>query len=219
MKLYIFRTSALACLLSLVSALHGMGKVDSLLSEPYLRHTEHYKEVWQHFIPKQATIHFAGGIGFLSAGVGWHYGKRHQWETDLLVGFVPKYNSGEAKVTLTLKERFEPWNIRLCNRWSIEPLTTGIFFNTIFGEDFWAHQPERYPKKYYGFPTKLRTHLFIGQRFSYNIPKRHRRYSKGVSAYYELSTNDFYLLSALSNRRIRPSDVLTLSFGLRFLIF
>lgn len=219
MKLYIFRIVALGCLLSVALSVYSNEIQDSITSAPYIRHTERYKEAWQRFIPKQTMVHFAGSIGLVSAGVGWNYGKQHRWETELLVGILPKYNSDEAKVTLTLKERYAPWNIKLSSRWSIEPLTTGFFFNTIFGEDFWAQQPKRYPKRYYGFSTKIHTHIFIGQRFSYNIPKRHRRYNKGVSVYYELSTNDIYLLSALSNHRIRPSDILSLSFGMRFLIF
>lgn len=185
----------------------------------YDRHTRRYQSLWQKLIPRQSVMQFAGSIGLMSWGLGWHYGHRDSWETEILVGFVPKYHSDCAKATFTLKERFVPWHLRVSSRWTVEPLTTGLFFNTIFGEDFWANQPSRYPKKYYGFSTKVRTHVFIGQRFCYRIPSRHRIWNKSASFYYELSTCDLYVASAATNRNVRLGDILSLSFGVRMEIF
>lgn len=185
----------------------------------YERHTERYRNVWHRLIPNQTTMQYAGSIGFLSIGTGWHYGRDNKWETDLLIGFVPRYESDKAKATLTLKERFIPWKAELGRSWQLEPFTTGLFFNTIFGEDFWANPPSRYPKKYYGFPTKIRSHVFIGQRIRYKIPASQRRYSNSLALYYELSTCDLYIASAFGNRAIRLGDILSLSFGLQFEIF
>ena len=50
-------------------------------------------------------------MGLLSWGIGWDYGKRGQWETDLLLGFIPRFSSRHFKMTMTLKQNFIPWSV------------------------------------------------------------------------------------------------------------
>lgn len=185
----------------------------------YERNKERYIRRFEKLIPNQAVVQYAGSIGFMSAGIGWHYGHHDRWESEVLLGFVPRYESDCAKVTLTVKERFVPWRLPLGRWWSVEPLTTGIFLNTIFGEDFWAREPSRYPKSYYGFATKIRANIFLGQRFRYRIPMRKRYMHKSVAFYYELSTSDLYLISAIPNKNVRLGDILSLCFGLTLDVF
>lgn len=182
----------------------------------YERHRERTLRGWANLIPTQFTLQYAGSIGLLNLGIGWHYGRHDNWETELLVGFVPRYHSGEAHTTFTIKERYVPWHCRISSRWTIMPLTTGIFFNTISGDDFWKKQPEKYPKKYYGFSTKVRTHIFLGQRFRYQIPRRKRLIHQAISAYYEISTCDLYIVSKATNKEYPWSQTLSLAFGLTF---
>ena len=181
----------------------------------YLRHRARSFRHWARLIPNQATLQYAGSIGLMSAGIGWHYGREH-WETDLLVGIVPRYHSEHAKTSFTMKQRYVPWHVRISSRWTVQPLTAGVFFNTISGDDFWRRQPDKYPKHYYGFSTKLRSHVFLGQRLRYNIPSRHRVINSAVSAYYELSSCDLYLVSKAVNRDYPWSRTLSLAFGLRW---
>lgn len=181
----------------------------------YLRHRTRSFRRWARLIPNQATLQYAGSIGLMSAGIGWHYGREH-WETDLLVGIVPRYHSEHAKTSFTMKQRYVPWHVRISSRWTVQPLTAGVFFNTISGDDFWRRQPDKYPKHYYGFSTKLRSHVFLGQRLRYNIPSRHRVINSAVSAYYELSSCDLYLVSKAVNRDYPWSRTLSLAFGLRW---
>lgn len=171
---------------------------------------------WAKLIPNQATLQYAGSIGIFSVGLGWHYGHNHHWETDLLLGIVPRYHSEHAKTTFTIKQRYVPWHCNLSSRWTLQPLTTGIFFSTISGDDFWKNQPDRYPKNYYGFSTKVRTNVFIGQRLRYNIPRSKRILHQAVSIYYELSTCDLYLVSKAVNKDFPWKDTFSLAFGLRW---
>ena len=127
-------------------------------------------------------------MGFLSAGIGWDYGKRDQWESDIFIGFIPKYDSKRAKTTMTLKQSYLPWSFDLKKGFSIEPLACGLYFNTMFGDEFWVQEPDRYPKGYYGFSTKIRTHVFLGQRFTFTIDPERRFRSKSISLFYELNT-------------------------------
>lgn len=182
----------------------------------YDRRVHRYRRHWAALIPTHTKMQFAGNMGLLSFGFGWDYGKRNQWETDLLFGFVPKYDSDKAKATFTLKQNYIPWSLQIKqSRFSAEPLSCGIYFNTVFGNEFWVSEPERYPKGYYGFSSKIRIHAFLGQRLTYDIDPKRRFFAKAVTLFYELSTCDLYLISAATNRYLRPHDYLSLSFGVK----
>ncbi len=188
-------------------------------ASPYYRRLARYRRRWQRIIPNQYVVQYAGSIGFMSFGTGWHYGRRDSWETEVLLGIVPRYHSEKTKATLTLRQRYVPWHLPAGRHWRIEPLTGGLFFSSIFGEDFWAREPSRYPKKYYGFSTKVRANVFLGQRVKYIIPRTRRRANKSVSLYYELSSNELYIITAVTNKAIRLRDILSLAIGARFEVF
>ena len=194
-----------------------VAKTDTLTQ--YDRNTLRYQNFFHRLIPNQFTLQYAGSIGVISYGIGWHYGKHKNWETELLVGHVPKYNSSNAKATFTAKQRYIPWHVDLGSRWQLQPLTTGLTFNSIFGEDFWANQPSRYPKKYYGFSTKVRFNVFVGSRMYYNIAHSDRHYLRGIGFYYELGTSELYAISALPNKNVRIGDILSLALGVTLDIF
>lgn len=189
----------------------------------YERHTQRYRRMWNQAIPGHTAIQVAGSIGAVSAGPGWHYGRgRTRWETELLVGFVPRGASPKAHATLTLRERVAPWSLPLTpgsERWGrlvVEPFTAELAFNFIFGERLWNRWPSRYPKSYYGFPQRMRTLVGFGQRLWLDLPERRRLRHKDIGIYYQLSTCDIYLISAFSNRHVRLRDILSLSLGLTF---
>ena len=75
-------------------------------------------------------------MGIISLGIGWEYGKRRQWETQLLFGYIPKFSSDDEKFTMTLKENFIPWRRNIGKGWWFEPLECSLYFNTVFGHDF-----------------------------------------------------------------------------------
>ena len=154
-------------------------------------------------------------MGLASIGVGWDYGKRRQWETHLLFGYIPKYDSKRAKLTMTLKENYIPWSIYLDDGWNLEPLECGLYFNTVFGHEFWAKQPAKYSSGYYPFSTKFRPNVFIGQRITKTVPNNRRRYIKSITAFYELSTCDIYFMTSFRNGKADFWDVFGLSLGLK----
>ncbi|MGM9803774.1 MAG: hypothetical protein ACI308_06300 [Muribaculaceae bacterium] len=203
---------------------HSLGMVDSctnLATTPenlpkYLKRMQAIERRWMKLLPNQFTLQYAGSIGLISGGVGWHYGRHNHWETDFLIGIVPKYHSSGAKASFTLKQRYIPWTWRISSRWAVQPLTTGIFFNTISGDDFWRDLPDKYPRKYYVFPTKVRTNIYLGQRLRYKIPSNHRQLHSAVSLYYELSSCDLYIVSKAVNSSFPWSQTLSLAFGIRW---
>ncbi|MFV0417396.1 MAG: hypothetical protein ACK5KT_01525 [Dysgonomonas sp.] len=198
------------------------GFILTLLSETataqngYERRIEKYQSQWDKLIPTHQKIQYAGGMGLLSVGIGWDYGKNNQWETDVFLGYLPKYTTKRSKITFTLKQNFIPWKKMLSSKFSIDPLACGLYVNTIFDGDFWVHEPDKYPNGYYSFSTKMRFNIYLGQRVTFHIPPQKRFFTKNVTAFYEISTNDLYMVSAFTNSSLKPTDYLRLSFGLKF---
>lgn len=171
---------------------------------------------WSRLIPSQTILQTAGNMGAVSVGLGWDYGKREQWETHLLIGYIPKHDASTGKLTMTLKETFRPWQLKAYRDLYFEPLTTGIYLNTVFGDEFWGSQPDRYPKSYYDFlSTKVRINVFVGQQITWNIPHEMQRKRKSITLFYEVSTCDLYLRTYFTEKCIRLSDILGLSLGVK----
>jgi len=179
---------------------------------------KNYRAGWGILIPEYAKLQYAGSMGFLSLGGGWDYGKRKQWETDLFIGFLPHYSTSKNKITFTLKQNYIPWKLDVGSKFIIEPLTTGLYLNTIWGRDFWVKELEKYPNSYYAFSSKIRINVFVGQRITYKF-KEDREIFKSATFFYEVSTNDLYLLSAVNNSYLKPKDYLVLSLGLKVQMF
>ena len=178
-------------------------------------------ERWERLIPRYAKLQYAGSMGLVPVGIGWNYGKREQWETDLMIGHIPKYTTQHVKVCVTLKENYIPWKLPTKNQnFYMEPLTCGLYINTILDDDFWVNESGKYPSPYYNFSTKLRLNFYIGQRITYEIRPDKRLHSKSISAFYEISSNELYLISAMGNKNyIYPFDYLHLSFGVKIQFF
>ena len=183
------------------------------------------EKMWASLIPTHFVIQNAGNMGVLSAGIGWSYGKRRQWETDLMFDYIPKHDSSRGKLTTTLKGNFIPWSLDLTGlsakipegRWKFQPLTTSLYLNTVYGHEFWKSQPGRYPDKYYEFmSTKFRLNIALGQRLTFNIPEKARKRHSRISLFYEVGTCDLYIRSMFQDSSIPLKDILGLSIGLKF---
>jgi len=155
-------------------------------------------------------------MGILSLGTGWNYGNDH-WETDVFLGLVPKNADRHAMATFTFKQNYIPWKINLNEKLSLEPLTCGIYLNTLLDRDFWVRSPNKYPEGYYWFSTRIRSHIFIGERITLNLDRR-KWAAKSITLFYELSTCDLYIITAAQNKILKPKDYLSLSFGLKLQI-
>lgn len=180
--------------------------------------TKNYRSGWGILLPEYGKVQYAGNMGFISIGGGWDYGVKKHWETDLLIGFLPHYSTSKNKITFTLKQNYIPWHVNINRKFMVEPIITGIYLNSIWGRDFWVSEPEKYPNSYYAFSSKIRVNVFAGQRVTYNFNKE-REFVKSISFFYEVSTNDLYLISAVNNSYLTPEDYLTLSFGFKLQLF
>lgn len=212
MKLSIFKWIPLFLFVSLIT--HSQ---ESYMEENrYNKAVQTYTNGWNKIIPRYSKIQFAGSMGLLSIGTGWNYYRNH-WETDLLFGIIPRNVDNNAKITLTLKQNYYPWDIHLSDKLSFAPLTCGVYINILFDREFWRSQPNKYPEKYYWFSTRFRFHIFLGERFTLDLNKE-KSYHKSISFFYELSTCDLYLINKFGNKVLKPKDFLSLSFGIKLQI-
>lgn len=182
---------------------------------PYDRRVLNYRKHWDVFIPTSGVIQVCGNMGIVSMGIGWAYGKRRQWETQLLLGYIPKFDSDDEKWTLTLKQNFIPLKKPMGKGWTFEPLECSLYFNTVFGHDFWTKQPTKYESGYYPFSTRIRPNLAFGERFKYDIPHNKRKRIKSITFFYELGTNEIYALRFFRNGNAGFWDVFGLSLGVK----
>ncbi len=204
----------LACAVVFLSVCSFSAFSQDIRENRYDRRVHRYRRHWEALIPTHTKIQFAGNMGLLSFGTGWDYGRRNQWETDVFFGVLPKYDSKRTKLTFTVKQNYLPWSLPIKqSRFSVEPLACGMYLNTVFGNEFWVNEPERYPKGYYGFSSKVRTH--VGQRITYDIDPQRRFTAKEITFFYEISTCDLYVVSAFTNKYLKPKDYLSLSFGIK----
>lgn len=218
--------------------------IEQMAQTRYEQRIAQLQRKWMKLIPSLGTFQYAGNIGIASIGLGWDYGKNDRWETSLQFGFLPKYHADKADMTFTLRENLIPWSLGLGRRrwaqpatatntlssealpWnrrafiSCEPMVFSMFLNTIFDDEFWVHEPEKYNGgDYYRFSSKVRLHFGIGSRVSFNIPKEKRKRCDRASLYYELSTYDLAIISAIPNKKITLNDILCLGVGLQYKFF
>ncbi|MCR5131899.1 MAG: hypothetical protein K6C10_10635 [Prevotella sp.] len=219
----------LGCWLSVEQANADSIYVQQRQENRYDKRVHYYRKHWEALIPTQFVMQNAGNMGMISLGVGWDYGKRRQWETHLLFGYIPAHQTSRGKLTTTVKENFIPWSITLwpnANKpsaplnwkqgWSFEPLTASVYVNTVYGHEFWKSQPGRYPDKYYEFmSTKFRLNVAFGQRLTLEIPYEKRKATRSISLFYEVSTCDLYLRTLLIGHSVPLKDVIGLSIGVK----
>ena len=115
-----------------------------------------------------------------------------------------------------MRETYIPWQCRIHEPIDFNPLSVMIGINSIIGHEFWPKNPERDPDGYYFFSTKFQIIAGFGQRWNLNIPDEKRCRWRSVSIYYDLCTNDKYVLSGITNKAIGFKDMMKLDIGIKF---
>lgn len=177
------------------------------------------KEHWMRLIPNLSLVQYAGNIGFFSVGTGWDYGKHDRWETHLMLGFLPKAVMADPMVTMTLRESLNPWHVCINDHFTWNPATFSLSFNTVFNNEFWYSETERYEGDYYRFSSKLRAQIGIGGRINLHFTDYKRMDTDRLSFYYELSTYDLAIISYVPNHRMKFWNIVALGFGIEYKFF
>ena len=169
------------------------------------------KRPW--YRPRHLVLQTGGGIGMVAAGVGYGLGKDRN-ELDLLIGYVPSKYAGSTLTVGTAKYTYSPFVLPLSERWQIRPLTVGGYLSYTHGV---INDGERgqYSKGYYWFSTDTRVGPVLGSRLAYQR-RTPSGQARNIAFYYELGSNDLYILSYVQNRKgLSVGDNLTLSLGLK----
>ena len=169
------------------------------------------------FVPSSYLLQGAGGIGVISAGFGWDYSKHKRWSTDVLVGFVPKYDTENVKLTLTLRQTYTPFQVSIYEDLDYHPLRVGAYVSTISGRQFWLSAPDKYPSNYYTFSTKVRFNIFVGQDVQYKLQST-TSYFDRVKLYYDFHTSDLNLIARVQNSYFKNLRYISLAIGAKFYI-
>lgn len=169
--------------------------------------------------PRSIVVQYAGGIGLVSAGAGWAYGGNDSWETDLMLGYVPPYSTGRGKLTVTARETYAPFELKPFGNLRFRPVAVGIYLNIITGHEFWMSEPTRYPKKYYGFSSGIRSGLSVGQRLHLRLSAENRRRYSDVMVYYDFNACDLDISAFATNGSVSLWDIVNISFGVKIGLF
>lgn len=195
----------------LISVDFAFAQDESEVEQDTVAQTAKVKRKWHE--AAHVKLQFAGSIGFISPAVGVSWAK-DKIESDLFFGYLPKKVGGEHIVMLTLKNTYTPFSIEPKNsKLTIYPLSIGGFLNYTFGNQYETFWPDYYPTGYYWWDSAIRLGFFLGG--SVAIPVKNKSFDS-ISGYYELGTNDLYLISYVQNLKyFEPYDILNLAIGVK----
>jgi hypothetical protein len=178
-----------------------------------LKPASHPVRPW--YRPTHLVLQAAGGIGMVSGGAGYEFAK-NRLEVDAFIGYVPKKYAGSTLSTFTGKALYSPFRVALGPKWQLLPLSVGAYFshthNTI--NDGVKGQ---YSADYYWFSHDNFYGPLLGSRITFLAPPiRATGQVRKISLYYELSTNDLYLLSYTTNTSgLAFGKIIVLGLGLK----
>ena len=170
------------------------------------------------YVPQHAVLQTAGGIGMVSGGVGYSL-FRQRLDVDALAGYVPqRYAGNKALGIFTLKTTYTPYTITLRSAaWRVHPLSFGGLVNYTPSRTLNRSRDEKYYDGYYWWSSTVRFGAFIGGKLARPLKPSPTGQPRAVSLYYELGTNDLYVVSLATNLSgLKVTDVLTLGVGGKF---
>lgn len=163
--------------------------------------------------PDETNLQYAGSIGFLSAGAGYHFFKE-KTALSFHIGYVPESLGGELTI-VSVKFEYKPYTIRLSEKFVIHPFNPVIFPSYTLGKNFdFKFEKPKYREGYYFWSSALRLHLGAGSEvkmFTHATSK-----IKAISLYAEANTNDLYAISWFQNRTSTPFyEIFKLGYGVK----
>jgi hypothetical protein len=164
--------------------------------------------------PRHLVLQTAGGLGMVAAGAGYTYWN-DKVDTDILLGYVPKRLAGSTLTLASAKFVYSPFTVRLSDQWQLKPVSVGAYFSYTHGT---LNDEERgqYTRDYYWWSSDTRYGPLAGGRLTYLRPAKTGGRPRNLSLYYDLSTNDLYLQSYLTNLKgLSLGQILVLGIGVK----
>ena len=164
------------------------------------------------FLPDYVKLQYAGGIGFMSIGVGYTFIK-NRLDVTMFYGYVPKAFSITDLHSISLQLTGKLLKFDINKNIQILPLNFGWYAHHTFGEEFWITLPDKYSKGYYWWSPGRNAGIFIGgeiktKLFATKMP------ASGTAFYARIGSRGLYLASKFGNSSIPLKDILELGFGI-----
>ncbi|MDA3952721.1 MAG: hypothetical protein PF485_03675 [Bacteroidales bacterium] len=162
-------------------------------------------------LPDYVKLQFAGGIGFLSSGIGYTFFD-HKLDVSFFYGYVPKYFTADDLHSISLQLTAKLFRFKVFKNTEILPLNIGWFAHHTFGNEFWVTLPDNYPDDYYWWSPGRNAGVFIGGEIKTKL-LAHKTPASGTAFYARIGTRGLYLASKFENSSIPISDIIELGFG------
>ena len=163
------------------------------------------------YLPDYIKLQYAGGIGFLSAGVGYTF-VDHRLDVSLFYGYVPSTFTVDDLHSISLQFTAKLIRIKASKNVEILPLNIGWYLHHTFGNEYWVKLPDNYPKDYYWWSPGRNAGVFIGGEIKTKLLSN-KTPASGTAFYVRVGTRGLYLSSKVGNSSIPISDIVELGFG------
>ena len=182
----------------------------ALISNTYSQDsTKTSNKIW--YEPDYAKIQFAGSIGFLSTGFGYHFFKDKLY-SELLYGYVPKSISKAENIsTISIKNTFPIYRFKAKN-YTLTPIS-GFTVSVETDNNSFISLPSKFPEDYYA------SNAFHGTVFMGGLAHKdfkNNKVIKGVDYYYEFGTVVTYLYYSTTQKNVSLTDIFSSAIGINF---
>jgi hypothetical protein len=167
---------------------------------------------YKNFLPDYVKLQYAGGIGFMSAGVGYTFFK-NRLDVTMFYGYVPKVFTIDDLHSISLQLTAKLLKLKINENITVLPLNFGWYAHHTFGSEYWLKLPDHYPDGYYWWSPGRNAGIFFGgeiktKLFANDLP------ASGTAFYVRVGTRGLYLSSIWGNSTIPVKDILELGFGI-----
>jgi hypothetical protein len=169
------------------------------------------KSKLHNLIPDYVKLQYAGGIGFMSAGVGYTFFKQ-RLDVSMFYGYVPKAFSIDDLHSISLQLTAKLLHIKLNDKLELLPLNFGWYAHHTFGNDFWVRLPDKYAKDYYWWSPGRNAGVFIGAELKTKLLAS-KSPASGTAFYVRIGSRGLYIASKAGNKTIPFTDILEFGFG------
>ena len=166
----------------------------------------------KNYLPDYVKLQFAGGIGFLSLGIGYTFFD-HKLDVSFFYGYVPQYFTVDDLHSVSLQLTAKLLRYKAFKNLEILPLNIGLFGHHTFGTEFWIKLPDNYPDNYYWWSPGRNVGIFTGGEIKTKL-LANKTPASGTAIYFRIGTRVLYLASKFGNSSIPFKDIIELGFGI-----
>jgi hypothetical protein len=167
---------------------------------------------FEKYLPETIKLQFAGGLGFLSAGMGYSV-LNEKLDISVFYGYVPKCFSVKDLHSLNFQITAKLFRVKLSKDIELMPLNIGGYFQHTFGNEYWVKLPDEYPRGYYWWSPGLNTGFCLGAELRTKF-LANKINTSSTAFYVNIGSKSYYLASKFGNSSIPLTDIINIGFGI-----